>query len=221
VARLSSRVLIALAYSACLFPLAADASDPPDYKIGDEIPLADSDLRAITLQVLESNPLVASSPGVKFAEAWRDGVSMPSGRLIDSAMIIYLPHVESGGIKQAFQVHCAREVPSEVWSCGDVEIRRYVQLDSQDFEVRVKGSLRNEEVLALIQATRATVQASTTDGSAVSYTAIIVFPRNDGYVVSWGSPEGRGGLTVEAHLRADGNGATPEDWLTSILPRQQ
>jgi hypothetical protein len=107
------------------------------------------------------------------------------------------------------------------WTCDHVELRRYVQLDSQDFEVRVKGNLILEEVLALIQATRAIVHASTTDGSAVPETAIMVLPANGGYLVAWGSPDGQGGLTVEAHLRRDGNAATSEDWQTSILPPEE
>ena len=219
-ARLSSPVSIALACSVCLFRLAAAADDPPVHKFGDKIPLVESDLRAITLQVLERYPLVASSPGIKFAEAHRAGILMPSGEAFDSASIVFYPHAASVGIKEAFQAHCRRVTSSESWTCDHVEIRRYVQLDSQDFEVRVKGNLSLEEVLALIQSTRSAVQAAATDGSAVPDTVMIVMPANGGYLVDWSSPGGKGGMTVEAHLVTDGNAATPGDWQTSFLPRE-
>ena len=96
-----------------------------------------------------------------------------------------------------------------------MRLRRYVRLDSQDFEVRVVGDLKIDEILALIQATRGTAQ-STAAGPAVAEAAIIVVPANGGYVVGWGSDEGYEGVSVEARLRENGNPAVPEDWLTQI-----
>ena len=217
-ARLSSRAPIALACSVCLFRLAAAADDPPAYEFGDKVPLAESDLRAITLQVLATHPLLSSSPGIKYAEAHRAGMTMPGGTSFDTADVVFYPHAESAGVKEAFQVQCRREVSSDLWTCGNVDIRRYVQLATQEFEVRVRGNLDHDELLALIEATRATAQASRTESSVVANTAIIVFAANGGYFVNWGSPDGQGELTVEAHLRKDGNAATAEDWQTSILP---
>ena len=217
-ARLSSRIPIALVCSVSLFRLAAAANDPPVYEFGDKVPLAEGDLRAITLQVLATNPLLSSSPGIKYAEAHRAGMTMPDGTPFDTADVVFYPHAESAGVKEAFQVQCKREVSSDLWTCDHVDIRRYVQLATQDFEVRVRGSLDHNDLLALIDATRSAVQASTSDDSVIADTAIIVFAANGGYFVNWGSPEGQGKLTVEARLKKDGNAATPEDWQTSILP---
>jgi hypothetical protein len=72
----------------------------------------------------------------------------------------------------------------------DAELRRYLQIDSQNFEVRVTADLRSEEALALIQATRSTVQASSTGSAEVPATAIMIHQDRHGYLVTWGSPEG-------------------------------
>ena len=190
--------------------VAAEEASSADYLLGDSVPLDDNDLQKITLQVLERNPLLSSSPGIKFASAQR------SVRSTDVAHVIYYPHAESAGIKQAFQVKCWRQDSSQSWTCNPAEIRRYLQLESQDFEVRVKGKIGSEEALALIQATRDTLQASVTAGSIVSQTAIMIFPYNDNYLVSWGSSEGYQDLTVQARLSDGGNPANPGDWQTDI-----
>lgn len=169
-----------------------------------------SDLQKITLQVLEKNPLLSSSPGIKFAAAQR------SVRSTDIADIIYFPHADSAGIKQALQVKCHRKEPSQSWTCNPAEIRRYLQLESQDFEVRIRGKIGSEAAFALIQATRDTVQASVTGGATVPQTAIMIFPYDGGYLVTWGSPEGYQELTVQARLADGGNPAAPEDWQAWI-----
>ena len=208
-----AKITLALVISVLLAArlVAAGEASSTDYSLGDSVPLDDSDLRKITLQVLEKNPLLSSSPGIKIASAQR------SVRSTDIADIIYYPHAESAGIKQAFQIQCRRQMPNESWTCGEAEIRRYLQLESQDFEVRVTGDIGFEEALALIQATRGTVQASATDRSVIAETAIMIFPEGDRYLVTWGGPEGYQELAVEAHLRDDGNPAEPEDWQTSIF----
>jgi hypothetical protein len=190
--------------------ITAEEGASADYPAGDNVPLDADDLQEITLQVLEKNPLLSSSPGIKFAAAQR------SVRSTDIADIIFYPHVENAGIKQAFQVQCWRQDSSQPWTCNETEIRRYVQLDSQHFEVRVKGDIGFTEALALIQATRATVQASETDGSAIPDTAILILPQHYGYLVTWGSPEGYTELAVEARLTDGGNPAEPVDWQTSM-----
>jgi len=179
------------------------------------IPLSEDDLQNITLQVLEKNPLLASSPGIKYASA------DSAGRSTD-AEIIYYPHAESAGMKEAFQVHCQREMPNELWTCNQARIRRYLQLESQDFEVRVRGEIGSEGVLALIKATRETLQAIVTDGSTIPQTAIMVYQYNDSYLVSWGNSEGYGKLMVQAYLREGGNPANSENWQASIFkPKDQ
>jgi hypothetical protein len=181
----------------------------------DSIPLDDADLRAITLQVMESHPILASSPGIKAAYASRGvRISSPNGVVgtTDNADVVFYPHAESAGIKHAFQVQCQRSNPGELWTCGDARLRRYVQLDSQDFELRVVGNIPIEAVHALVQATRAIAQAEA---------AIIVHPMGDGYLVGWGGDQGYQSVSVQAQLRRDGNPTVPEDWRTEIFQPEE
>jgi hypothetical protein len=191
-------------------PIAAGEKSYTEYSLGDSEPLDPRDLQHITLQVMQKTPLLSSSPGVKFVSTQR------SVRSTDIADIGYLPHAESAGVKRAFQVRCERQAPNEQWMCGDVTIRRYLQLDSQDFAVRVTGAIGTEEALALIQATRETIQATLTSGSVVPETVIMILPEADGYRVAWGSHDERRRLTVKARLREDGDPVKPEDWQTKI-----
>jgi hypothetical protein len=92
-----------------------------------------------------------------------------------------------------------------------------VQLETQDFEVRVVGNIAIEAALALIQATRRTAQASASEGSAIPEAAILIGPEGDGYVVDWGSDDGQPTLSVYAQLKKDGKPADPEDWQTRVL----
>ena len=212
-ARFAAKITLALVISVLLAAqlFAAGEASSTDYSLGDSVPLDESELREITLQVLEKNPLLSSSPGIKHASAQR------SVRSVDIADIIYYPHAESAGIRQAFQIQCRRQMPIKKWTCGEAEIRRYLQIEAQDFEVRVIGGIESHEALALIQATRETMRASATDGSVIPETAILIFPEGDRYLVTWGSPEGYQELAVEAHLRDDGNPTEPEDWQTNIF----
>ena len=184
--RTAAAIALALVIPGSLAPpfVAAGESTDTDYSLGDAVPLDEADLRSITLQVLERNPLLASSPGIKFASAQR------SVRSTDIASIVYHPHAESAGIKQAFLVRCQRQIPNKSWTCGELEPRRYLQLESQDFEVRLAGDIGSEVALALIEATRGTVQAKATGRAGIPETAILIVPEGDSYLVTWGSPEG-------------------------------
>src|SRR5262245_31754481 len=99
----------ALALGVCV-PMGAPRVGAPaesareDYSLNDPVPLDESDLRSITLQVMQKYPMLSSSPGVKFASAQR------SVRSTDIASIVYYPHTARAGIKQAFQVRCLRQV---------------------------------------------------------------------------------------------------------------
>ena len=73
-----------------------------------------------------------------------------------------------------------------------------------------------EVALALIQATRGTVQTSRTGGSVIPETAIMILAEGDDYLVTWGSREGYQELAVKAHLRDYGNPARPEDWQAGM-----
>jgi hypothetical protein len=200
--------------------VAAEEAPKAQQSPEESIALDDADLRAITLQVLEKNPMLASSPGIKFASAHRGfRIRSPNGIVgtSDIADVVFYPHAESGGIKYAFHVQCQRHDPSDMWECGNANLRRYVQLDSQDFELRVVSNIGIGVVHALVEATRTTAQAGASIGSAVPQAAILVGAENGGYLVSWGNDQGHQSVMVQAHLKKGGNPAVPEDWLTEIL----
>jgi hypothetical protein len=202
-----------LAISAILVARLAAAGEAPqdDQVVVVEIPLGDADLRAITLAVLENNPLLASSPGVKVANATRGPGT------IEYASVVFYPHMETAGIKEAFQAQCRRESPDVSWACEYVTLRRYVKLENQDFELRVKGDLTIEAVHALIEATRTTAQSNTPAGAAIPEAAIILLPVEDGYLVDWGSDQGFQAVSVMARLKKGGDPAVAEDWRTELL----
>src|SRR5262245_33230529 len=128
-----ARYLAILAMLAARLAAAGEAPQA-DPALDTEIPLSDADLRAVTLQVLEQNPILASSPGIKAAFASRGPDT------IQVANVIFYPHAETAGIKEAFQTVCRRESPDESWTCHPVRLRRYVKLENQDFELRVTGN---------------------------------------------------------------------------------
>src|SRR5262245_18793987 len=99
-----ARYLAILAMLAARLAAAGEAPQA-DPALDTEIPLGNADLRAITLQVLEQNPILASSPGIKAASAWRGPDQ------IQVASIVFYPHSETAGIKEAFQTGCRRENP--------------------------------------------------------------------------------------------------------------
>jgi len=150
----------------------------------DEVPLETTDLHAITAQVLAANPQLASSPGIKFAEAYRTGKSH------ELAVVIFYPHTDTGGIKQALQVRCSRAGSDQPWTCEAAEIRRYVRVDNQAFEVRVTGDIGSAEALAVVEATRASLPPIREGGAAESCMAIMLRPATIGYKLQW-SCEGR------------------------------
>ncbi len=203
--------LPALAFGLLLSPMLAAAREPAQAACtpGEVVPLGEDDRRAITLDVVQKYPLAASSPGIKFASSY---CAYPRGVI---ANVVFLPHTESAGIRTAFQVSCRLQMPERTWACEHARLRRYVRLESQEFEVRVVGPLRIDEVLAVIEATRATAQAAAAS-PADAEAANIVIPVNGRYVVGWGRSNGMGALTVEAELRDGGNPAVAADWLTWI-----
>jgi hypothetical protein len=163
--------------------------------------------------LLQLHPELAASPGVKAAEEYSGGPGPTVG-----ASVIFYPHTESHGIKEAFQAFCVREYVSQTWTCNDVTIRRYVRLASQDFEVRVTGAIPAEAALALIDASRRDLQASVTDVSDLPSTATMIEPYKDGsYLVTWGTPEGYSKLTMLAELTERGDPANSDAWHASIF----
>lgn len=204
------RLATFLATAVIAYTSSAEEDRSLEASVGDEVPLSAAELNQITAQVLKNNPLLASSPGVKFAGAQR------SVRSVDIADIIYYPHSETAGFKKAFQVQCQRQVPVESWSCEEAEIRAYLKLETQNFEVRIRGGIASDEALALIAATRHAVPSSPNQGSFTPETAIMVWPYRDTFLVSWGSPEGHQELITQARLRENGNPVNPDDWQANV-----
>lgn len=149
--------------------------------LGDDVPLSEAELRGITAQALILYPQLASSPGVKAAYAQR------SVRNTDLADIVYYPHSETGGVKEAYQLGCTRQVGEPAWTCDDVSIRRYLSLETQDFEVRVVGDIGNDEAMAVIDATRRALPEPVIAATEVPLTVIMVRPlrQGDDYLVWW------------------------------------
>ena len=209
-AQISLTVLVAAAVQIYM-PLMAKEESPPDIGYhAEKLQLSDDDLRDITAQVLAQNPLLSSSPGIKGAGATRHRRSQ------DIADVIYYPHIETAGIKQAFQVTCSRQVPKESWNCDEARIRRYVALDSQHFEVRVTGPIGSDAAMALIEATRAALPPSLEDGSATPQTAIMILPYKDGYLITWGDREGHAKLTMQARLPDGADPREPTGWQAKV-----
>ena len=204
--------------------LAAAKEAPAEkYRVGDvrqsneeTVPLDASDLRDITAQVMAKHPLLSSSPGIKDAEAitmdrWSE----------DIAFVIYYPHSENAGIKQAFQVECARQASLKAWICEDATIRRYLALDTQDYEVRVRGSISSDAAIGLIEATRKVLPLVADDGIAVPDTVMQIFSDDDSATVVWVSFEGRSRLLMKGHLAEGGDPTQPDDWIVNRFDREQ
>lgn len=190
----------------------ADSRSSDDPTKPDNVPLSQEDLRDITAQVMAEHPLLSSSPGIKFAQASRiDRWSE------DIADVIYYPHFESAGVKQAFQVGCTRKIPNTTWTCEDVIIRRYLALDTQVFEVRVRGLISSEAAIALIKATRKVLPVRTADNSDVPDTAMTLSSSDNSGSVTWVNFEGRSWLIVKGRLANGGDPTRPEDWIVDSI----
>lgn len=193
-------------------PLTAEESAASDNGYhAENFQLGDDELREITSQVMAQHPLLASSPGIKYAGAARHRRSQ------DVAEVLYYPHIEHAGIKQAFHVGCSRRVPETYWNCDDVRIRRYMALDSQDFEVRISGPIHSDEAMAMIEATRRALPARLDDGSVTPRTAVQILPSTrSGYLVTWGNEIGHQKLMMWARLADGADPGKPEGWLAEV-----
>jgi hypothetical protein len=173
------------------------------------VPLSQEDLRDITAQVMVKHPLLASSPGIKYADADRIGESE------DWATVIFYPHSESAGIKEAFQVECNKMVATTTWKCEEPSIRRYLALDTQDFEVRVTGPIDSYAAVALIEATRKVLPVRVNDLSDVPDTAMMLRSYDDSATVSWVNFKGRAHQLVKARLVEGGDPTRSQDWIAN------
>jgi hypothetical protein len=192
---------------------AARADEPTDLACEESGPIPDDERQQITLSLLEQYPELASSPGIKAADG---SPGCPDSTTV--TVVIFYPHTEHYGVKEAFQALCGRQYPDRAWTCDSVTIRRYVQLASQDFEVRVEGEITSDAALALIEASRRDLQAVATTVSNFPDTAIRIRPDKDvGYHVVWGTLEGYGTLTMLAELTEGGDPENPDSWHAGIF----
>ena len=146
--------------------------------IGNEVPLKASDLQYISAQVLAQKPDLASSKGVKFAQANR------SARKTDEALVIFHPHSDTGGVKLAYQVDCSRPANGRQWTCDPAEYRQYLRVENQEHEVSVAGDITSTEALAAIEATRASLGQFANGHDAVC-AALMVRPADNGFRIRW------------------------------------
>ena len=214
----SQRVRFLLAAALVLACSVAGADEPANPVVAEAVPLPEDELQQITLGMLQRYPELAGSPGVKSAGAYL----RPDAT--GSATVIYYPHTERRGIKEAFQFHCRRTAPSTSWSCYEYSIRRYLQLASQEFEVRVLADISSDAAFALIEGSRRDLHAGASDVAELPTTAIIVTSHHeepDQYFVSWGTPEGYSTLTMLAKLAADGDPKDPDSWRATIFEPAQ
>ncbi len=181
--------------------------EPPS----DIIPLSEEELREFSAQVLAEEPLLASSRGIKFAEAYGQG------RGQDFAIIIFHPHSETAGFKQAFQSFFYREGAWDAWQYGDTDIRRYMALDYQDFDVRITGPIQADSALAVIEASRDALVDAIPDDSARPDTVVKVSAFNDRGKVMWGDSEGYRQLTMKAHVIEGGDPTQHRDWIVTHI----
>ena len=172
----------------------------------DSVPLSQEDLRSITAQVMAKQPLLSSSPGIKYAEASR-------WESEDFATVIYHPHSESAGIRQAFQVECARQIRDTAWTCEDAGIRRYLALETQEFDVRVTGPIGSGAALALIEASRKLLPVRVSGTSDVPDTAMKLSSYDDSATVIWVNFEGSSYLMVDGQLAEGGDPTRPDGWI--------
>ena len=119
------------------------------------------------------------------------------------------------GPPQAFQVDCTRQVPNTAWACEEARIRRYLALDTQDFEVRVTGSISFDAAVALIEATRKVLPVRTANSSDVPDTAMTLSSYDDSGTVAWVNFEGRSHQIVRGRLTEGGDPARPQDWIVN------
>ena len=213
--RQSSEILFYLAVTAVLIQYPVTANSNEDQRPGyfsEELVLSDEDIRDITSQVMSRNPVLSSSPGIKAAGGTRHRGTN------DVADVIYFPHIEHGGVKQAFQVRCTRTVPETRWACCEIQIRRYMNVRLQEFEVRVVGPISSQAALALIEAARKVLPPTQPDDPEAPTTAIMIRPQlnNDGYVITWGTSEGYARLSMKAQLTDGANWEHPDAWQLEV-----
>jgi len=207
---MATQLLRHLLIPASILVWTAAGANPSDRASDEGVPLPENERMQITLDLLDRYPELASSPGIKFAEAPLDRDGMVGIR------VFFYPHAESRGIKEAFRASCAWENSSHTWRCYNVVIRRYLTLASQNFEVRVNGDIAADAALALIEASRRDLEAILPNDPDRPDTATMIKPSGDGYAIAWGTSDGYSKLGMIAQLSEGGDPTNPDDWQASI-----
>ena len=180
---------------------------PGEYQ---DLALSQQELQDITAQVLADRPLLASSPGIKYAAAsrnWRQ----------DTADFVFYPHSEKAGLKEAYRVSCSKPHFHPDWTCDEARIRRYLSLATQDFETRVIGPIEVGAALALIEATRAALPQLAGAGE-IPDTVRSIKSDDFGTRVVWvDTDDGKRLVVLEGQLAAGGNPSDPGDWIVSLF----
>jgi hypothetical protein len=211
---MTAQLLRLVVVSPSLFLWSLAAAQQPISPAADDVPLPADEVRQITASLLERYPQLASSPGVKIATAPdREGAGTS-----DATVVVFYPHTQSRGFKEALVAYCERMRSDKIWTCDHVEFRKYAQLASQDYEVRVRGEISSEAAFALIEASRRDLQAAAADRSDLPKTAVMVqAQKNDRYFVTWGTPEGIARVVMRGELTLDGDPTNSNDWRASIF----
>ncbi len=199
--------LLLLSTSICMWSLSR-AGTPADPNCAQTAPIPEDEQQQIAQSLLGQYPLLAFSPGVKAGEAHPTGCPHTSS----VSVVVFHPHSEHRGVKEAYEALCEREYGVKTWRCDHVSILKYLKLSSQDHEVRVEGDIASEAAFAIVEASRRGLHAARGD---VKSTAMLIRPNRDGdggYHIYWRHPN----ATVLARVTEGGDPANPDAWHTSI-----
>jgi len=207
---MASQLLRLLLISATVLVWTAAEADSSGRASVEVAPLADHERRQITLDLLDQYPELASSPGIKQAVAPVDR----DGRI--GIRVIFHPHAESHGIKEAYTASCAWEHLSHTWNCYAVEDRKYLTLPSQDFEVRVIGDIPADAAFAIIDASRRDLERILSEDPDRPDTATVIRRNKEDFGIAWATEDGATSLGMIVQLLEDGDPTISGDWHAYI-----
>ena len=151
VMRASYRVAVAAA-AISVYASAGIAGDPPadEWQPPAEVQLSDRDLEEIRTVMIGHAPMLASSPGVKFASAHE--AHRGSSKIVVN--VVFHPFADEGGMARALSANCERTGVDEPWICRSGRSRAYLRVPGQGFRPVLLVEIDYESALALIEATR-------------------------------------------------------------------
>lgn len=172
-----------------------------------EIELTEADLAEIKDVMIRNAPVLASSPGIKHTSAQKQGDEI-------GAQVLFYPYTESGGVAHAINASCYRAKPDDPWQCPAANLRTYLQLPAQEFQVRVIGNIDYDVAVALVDATGNALRehAISADYTPPDTAVMIVSNSDEVVTVGWGDSEGYLKLNVEARAMDRQNLRDPRSW---------